>query len=166
MIANRKVIIIIGSKSDLEFASSITSVLKEYGVPYELNIASAHRTPEHLLKILKEYEYSGYDLVYITVAGLSDALSGVVAGRTAHPIIACPPDYEKYGVSKMFSSVMTPKGVPVLFTPMPENAALAAIRILALSNDSLRRKIERNQKKKEREIIKFHYGESKRLRVA
>jgi len=150
----QKVVIIMGSKSDLDFASSIGRVLEGYAVNYEYNVASAHRTPEHLLKILKEYEGSGDTIVYITVAGLSDALSGLVAGFTKYPVIACPPDAEKYGWPKVFSSAMTPEGVAVSLVLKPENAALAAIKILALANSSLYERIIQHKREREEAVIK------------
>ncbi|MEM2936166.1 MAG: AIR carboxylase family protein [Candidatus Bathyarchaeia archaeon] len=152
----QRVVIITGSKSDLDFASSIGQVLKDYAVDYEYAVASAHRTPEHLLKILKDYEGSGDNIVYITVAGLSDALSGLVAGFTKYPVIACPPDAEKYGWPKVFSSAMTPEGVAVSLVPKPENAALAAIKILALSNSSLYERIIRRKQEREEAVLKAH----------
>ena len=150
----QKVVLIMGSKSDLNFAASIGCVLEDYNVDYEYKVASAHKTPEHLLKILKEYEKSKVNIVYITVAGLSDALSGFVAGFTRYPVIACPPDSEKRGWSKVFSSVMTPKGVAVSFVFKPENAALAAVKILALSNPSLYEKIKQFKRGREEEVMK------------
>jgi 5-(carboxyamino)imidazole ribonucleotide mutase len=149
----QKVVIIMGSKNDLDFANYIGNVLKEFEVNYEYEVASAHKTPKHLMEILKKNE-SAADIVYITVAGLSDALSGFVAGSTEYPVIACPPDAEKYGWSKVFSSVMTPKGVAVSFVLKPENAALAAVKILALSNPSLRKKFDDYRQKMEEEVIK------------
>jgi len=150
----QKVIIIMGSKSDLKFSSSIIRLLENYNVEYEYNIASAHKTPEYLLKILKKYETSEFNIVYITVAGLSDALSGFVAGFTKYPVITCPPDSEKYGWSKIFSSTMTPKGVALSLVLKPENAALAAIKILALSNPSLFKKIEQFKHELKKEVMK------------
>jgi 5-(carboxyamino)imidazole ribonucleotide mutase len=150
----QKVVIIMGSKSDLNFASSIGRVLQDYAVNYECNVASAHKTPEHLLKILREYEGCGDNIVYITVAGLSDALSGLVAGFTKYPVIACPPDAEKYGWPKGFSSAMTPEGVAVSLVLKPENAALAAIKILALANPSLYEGITQHKQEREVAVVK------------
>ncbi|MEM3041176.1 MAG: AIR carboxylase family protein [Nitrososphaerota archaeon] len=144
-----------GSKSDLAFARSIKEFLEKEGfsVKCEYLVASAHRVPDILLDKLKRYEACEDNIVYITIAGLSDALSGVVAGFTRYPVIACPPDLERYGWNKAFSSVMTPKGVPVLLASSPENAALAATKILAFSNVSLREEIRRLMEKKREEAI-------------
>ena len=150
----QKVIILMGSKSDIDFATAIADSLKQFDVNHELRIASAHKTTRELLTILEEYENSEERIVYITVAGLSDALSGTVAGFTKYPVIACPPDSKKYGWSKVFSSTMTPRGISVLYVAEPENAALAAIRILALSDSSLQKQIAGYQKKKREDVIK------------
>jgi 5-(carboxyamino)imidazole ribonucleotide mutase len=148
----QKVVILMGSRSDIDFATSITDLLKHFDVRYEFRIASAHKTLKELLKILEEYEKSEDKVVYITVAGLSDALSGVVAGFTKYPVIACPPDSEKYGWTKVFSSTITPRGVSVFFVAEPENAALAAAKILAISDSSLQKNIARYQQKKRKEV--------------
>lgn len=152
----KRLVIVMGSKSDLAFAERIGNFLKEEGFPLrcEYTIASAHRSPELLLDKLKSYEKSGDNIVYITVAGLSDALSGIVSGYTKYPVIACPPDFEKHGWPKAFSSIMMPKGVAVLFTPKPENAALAAAKILGLTDSSLQACIERYRLKNKERVIK------------
>lgn len=149
----QKVVILMGSRGDVDFATSIADVLKLFDVKHEFRIASAHKTPRELVRILEKYETSEEKIVYITVAGLSDALSGTVAGFTKYPVIACPPDSPKYGWTKIFSSTMTPRGVSVLFAAESENAALAAVKILALSETSLQKKIARYQQRKREEVI-------------
>lgn len=141
--ATQKIVILLGSTSDISFAHRVEDFLKEAGFPLtcEYRVNSAHRNPEKLLTDLKAYEKSSENVVYVTVAGLSDALSGVVAGFTRYPVIACPPDVDKHGLPKVFSSIMTPKGIAVSYVAKPENAALAAAKILALSNSSLAGKI-------------------------
>ena len=151
--AEHKAVILMGSRNDLDFATSIIDFLKQFQVEYELRIASAHKTPRELLRILEGYERSQAQVVYITVAGLSDALSGTVAGFTKYPVIACPPDSKKYGWTKVFSSMITPRGVSVLFAAEPENAALAATKILALSNGSLQKNIAKYQQKKGEDVV-------------
>jgi 5-(carboxyamino)imidazole ribonucleotide mutase len=166
-----KIVVLMGSRRDHKFASRIGDFLREEGFPIscEYNVASAHRTPQKLLNDLQEYEKSGDNIILITVAGLSDALSGVVAGYTKYPVIACPPDSEKYEGAKIFSSVATPKGIPVAYIPKPENAALAAVKILALSNHSLyeslsqyKQKIEKNVYEGAEEVEKI--SRSKRVK--
>lgn len=149
-----KIVVLMGSKSDYAFASRIKQFLEKENLPLkcEYDIASAHKTTKKLLDDLTEYEKSGDHLVFITIAGLSDALSGVVAGYTKYPVIACPPDTEQLGWAKTFSSIMMPKGVAVTFVSSPENAALAAVKILSLSNPKLQRKVSEFKKRLEKAV--------------
>lgn len=139
--SKKKIVILMGSPRDLPFASKIMAFLKKEKFPVSCGytVASAHRTPEKLLNDLKKNEESGEKIVYITVAGLSDALSGVVAGYTKFPVIACPPDSDKHGGAKIFSSTAMPTGIPVAYVAKPENAALVAVRIFAMSNSDLKK---------------------------
>jgi len=152
----QKIVILLGSINDMPFAHRIGDFLVEarFPIKYEYRVTSAHRHPEKLLADLKGYQQSGDNLVYITVAGLSDSLSSVVAGYTTNPVIACPPDIEKHGLPKIFSSIMTPKGVAVALVPEPENAALAAAKILALSNPSLKEALQRYKEKVKEAVAK------------
>lgn len=141
--AAEKIVVMLGSASDLPFARRVGDFLSEFRfqVKCEYKISSAHRNTEKLLSDLRTYEQSGDNIVYITMAGLSDALSGIVAGNSIQPVLACPPDLEKHGFPKVFSSMMMPKGIAVGLMSSPENAALAAVRILALSNSSLEKRV-------------------------
>lgn len=152
----QKIVIWMGSSSDIPFAHRVGDFIEEerFPVQCEYRVSSAHKTPEKLLKELKVYEQSGDNIVYITVAGLSDALSGVVAGYSNCPVIACSPDAEKHGWSKVFSSMMTPRGVAVSYVAKPENAALMAVKILALSKPSLYGEIERFMQKMRKTVEK------------
>lgn len=145
--ATKKIVVLMGSSGDMPFAHRVEDFLKENRIPIkcEYRISSAHRNPEKLLHDLKSYEQSEEDIVFITVAGLSDALSGVAAGYSTKPVIACPPDFNTYRWGKFFSSAVMPKGVPVAFVTEPENAALAAARILALSDPALKKAIEKHR---------------------
>ncbi len=142
-------VILMGSKSDLEFSNRIAKVLEEFGVGYVMRIASAHKTPEKVLEILREYD----DAVFITVAGRSNALSGFVDANTVNPVIACPPYSSKFSGMDILSSLRMPSGVAPLVVLEPENAALAAVKILAMKDRSLREKIRDYQEKKRREIL-------------
>jgi len=153
---NQKIVILMGSSSDMPFTHRIEDFLKENRIPIkcEYRVSSAHRNPEKLLQDLKNYEQSKDNIVFITVAGLSDALSGMVAGFTTNPVIACPPDFKTYEWGKVFSSAVMPKGVPVSFVAEPENAALAAARILALSDASLKKAIEQHRNTSREAVVK------------
>jgi 5-(carboxyamino)imidazole ribonucleotide mutase len=149
-----KIVVLMGSKRDFQFASRIEKFLQseDFDVECDYVIASAHKTPKHLLDKLERFEKDDEGIVFITVAGLSDALSGVVAGSTRYPVIACPPDSETYGYPKVFSSAVTPQGVAVAYVPRPENATLSALKILALPDASLRSKIEAYQERLRRKV--------------
>jgi len=153
---NQKIVVLVGSTSDMPFAHRVGDFLAEARFPIECEyrVSSAHRNPEKLLADLNGYEQSKDTIVYITVAGLSDSLSSVVAGYTSSPVVACPPDIEKHGFPKIFSSIMTPKGVAVALVPEPENAALAAAKILALSNPSLKEVVQRHREKVKEAVAK------------
>jgi len=133
-----KVVIIMGSKSDLLFCQKISNFLKKFDVPYSLRIGSAHKVPLKVLDIIKE---EGDDCVFITVAGRSNALSSFVDWHTTAPVIACPPYSEKFSGSDIFSSISMPSYVAPMLVLEPENAALAAIKILSLKDESLREKL-------------------------
>ena len=149
----QKAILIMGSKSDLEFAEKIRSALASYSIHSEMRIASAHRTPEHLLGVLRSYASSDDQIVAITIAGLSDALSGVVAAQRLFPVIACPPDVEKYEFPKIFSSAFTPSDVPVAFLTDPSKAAHFVAQIFALSDRTIGDAISRKLAEKRTQIL-------------
>jgi len=141
--AGQKIVIMLGSSSDLSFAHRVGDFLRKsrFLVECEYKISSAHRNTEKLLEDLKTYEQSRVRIVYITIAGLSDALSGIVAGNSNHPVLACPPDLEQHGFPKAFSSMMMPKGIAVSLVVSPENAALVAVKTLALCDSSLMKRV-------------------------
>jgi len=145
-----KIIIIMGSERDLEFCREIAKQLKTIGLPYAFRVGSAHKTPEKVLKILEEYEKE--KVVYITVAGRSNALSAFVDANTTKPVIACPPYSEKFSGVDVYSSLRVPSGVASLVTIEPEGAALAAAKILAVEDKDVERRVEEYQEAKKREI--------------
>ncbi len=140
--------IILGSKSDSEFGEKISGKLKELGVAADTKIASAHKAPAHLLQVMQDAEAKHPNLVYITVAGRSNGLSGVVAGNTTKPVIACPPfkSDEEYSVD-IHSTLRMPSNVCPMAVMKAENAALAAAKIIALSNEKLRATLTEYMKK-------------------
>ncbi len=147
-----KAVVLMGSKSDLKFAKKIGNKLKELGVNFEYRIASAHKTPEKLIEIIKEYE--GENVVFITVAGRSNALSGFVDANTSNPVIACPPYSDKFAGVDIFSSLRMPSGVGPMVVLDPENAALAAAKIIGIYDKDVKRKVINYQRKKKEEVYK------------
>jgi len=147
-----KAVVLMGSEKDLEFCREITKHLKALGVEYALRVASAHKTPEQVLKILKEFEKE--KIVYVTVAGRSNALSAFVDANTSKPVIACPPYSEKFGGADIYSSLRVPSGIGSLVTIEPEGAAIAAAKILALEDKEMEKLVKDYQLGKRKEIEK------------
>jgi 5-(carboxyamino)imidazole ribonucleotide mutase len=147
-----KVIIMMGSERDLEFCREIAKHLNVLGLEHEFHVASAHKTPEKVLKIMKELEDE--KVVYITVAGRSNALSAFVDANTAKPVIACPPYSEKFSGADIYSTLRVPSGVASLVTIEPEGAALAATKIFAVEDRALGKSIREYQQAKRKEIEK------------
>ncbi len=127
----QKAIIISGSESDKEFVGQIELALDKLGIAHEYTSCSAHRETKKLITLLDQWEGSGDQIVYVTVAGRSNALSGVVACNTKQPVLAVPPFKDKadYMVN-IHSTLQMPSNVPVLTVLDPGNAALAVQRIL------------------------------------
>jgi len=147
-----KVVILMGSQRDLEFCREIASHLKALALDYEFRVASAHKTPEKVLEILRSYEKGR--VVYITVAGRSNALSAFVDANTTKPVIACPPYSEKFGGADIYSSLRVPSGIGTLVTIEPEGAAIAAAKIFGVEDSELAERIKEYQLAKKREIEK------------
>jgi 5-(carboxyamino)imidazole ribonucleotide mutase len=141
MAAKPLVIILMGSASDLPHCAEIGAALEDLGIDNVQRVASAHKSPTRLLQILQEYEASSRPHVYITVAGRSNALSGMVDAMVRSPVIACPPPSQAYAGVDIYSSLRMPSGVAPVLVLAPTNAALAAAKMLALSESALLEKI-------------------------
>ena len=127
-----KAVIIMGSERDLDFSREIAKYLKLLGVSYVFRVASAHKTPEKVLEIIKEFENE--KVVYVTVAGRSNALSAFIDGNTTKPVIACPPYSEKFGGADIYLFASSSKRHWLVVTIEPEGAAIAAAKILSLQD--------------------------------
>ena len=127
-----KTIVIMGSTSDEPHAKKITDKLDEYGIAWEQHAASAHKQPLKVLDILTANE-NKKDIVYITIAGRSNALSGFVAANCEFPTIGCPPFSDKTDMLvNIHSTLQMPSNTPVLTILDPENCALAIKRIFGV----------------------------------
>lgn len=147
-----KVVILMGSERDLEFCREIAKYAKALGLEYEFRVASAHKTPERVLDVLKEFDKE--KVVYVTVAGRSNALSAFVDANSTKPVIACPPYSEKFGGADIYSSLRVPSGVGSVLTIEPEGAAIAAAKILAIEDKELAKRVQGYQQLKKSEIEK------------
>ncbi len=151
-VLDAKTVIIMGSERDLEFSREIAKHLKELAINYEFRVASAHKTPDQVLTILKEFEKA--NVVYVTVAGRSNALSAFVDANTSKPVIACPPYADKFGGTDVFSSLRVPSGIGSVLTIEPEGAAIAAAKIIALADREMEKRVIDYQLKKKMDIDK------------
>ena len=134
--------IIMGSKADMDFCKKIGGELEKFGIKYEYRIASAHKATEFALELIRKYDAEENKVVYITVAGRSNALSAVIDANSNNPVIACPPYSDKFGGMDIISSLRMPSGVSPMIIIEPKNAALAAAKILGLVDETIKQKVE------------------------
>lgn len=139
------VIILMGSKADAAHCDKIAAAARDLGLDVTQHIASAHKTPDHALSLLRAAEVDPRPKVYITVAGRSNALSGFVDGAVSAPVIACPPPSEAFGGADVFSSLRMPSGIAPAVVLDPGNAALLAAKILGLGDAAVRAKVTAQQ---------------------
>ena len=147
------VVILMGSKADMEHCKKISDACNQFGIETVIRIASAHKTAEHALKILREYEADARPKVYITVAGRSNALSGFTDGLVSAPVIACPPPSESFGGADIYSSLRMPSGVAPAVVLEPVNAALFAAKIIGLMDESVQEQVKASQKRAVDKVI-------------
>ncbi len=147
-----KAVIVMGSERDLDFSREIAKYLKILGVSYEFRVASAHKSPETVLAIIKEFENT--KVIYVTVAGRSNALSAFVDANSSKPVIACPPYSETYNGVDIFSSLRVPSGVGSVVTIEPEGAAIAVTKIFALEDSVVAQNVKDYQASKKKMLEK------------
>ena len=145
------VVIIMGSKVDQPHVEKITEALARFGLSFQLCIASAHKSVVHLLELLAAFEADPAPKVYITVAGRSNALSGMVDANVLAPVIACPPYSDTFGGADVFSTLRMPSGVAPALVLEPANAALLAAKILGR-----RDQVQKFQQRQTEKLIEAH----------
>lgn len=151
----RKIAIIMGSDSDLPIVERGINVLREYGVPFEVHVYSAHRTPTEAAEFVKNAEKNGFGVI-IAAAGMAAHLAGAVAANTVLPVIGIPISSKNTGgVDALLSTVQMPSGIPVATVAIDgaTNAALLAIEILALSEPSLAEKLKEAREVGARKVL-------------
>lgn len=151
----KKVAILMGSDSDFSVMSKAVSVLKEFGIPVEVHVYSAHRTPEKVAEFATNAKDNGFGVI-IAGAGMAAALAGVVAGHTTLPVIGVPLKSNVLeGVDALLSTVMMPSGIPVATVAIDgsKNAAYLAAQILAISDDELAKKVLENRQKQSAAVL-------------
>ena len=139
---SKKVAIIMGSDSDFPVVKDAAAELKSYGVPYEVHIMSAHRTPELASEFASKAKENGFGVI-ICAAGMAAHLAGVVAGHTTLPVIGIPMKSSFDGLDALLATVQMPSGIPVATVAVngAKNAAILAVQMLAINDDSLAEKL-------------------------
>lgn len=139
----KKVAVIMGSASDLPVVEKAIATLKEYGVPHEVHVYSAHRTPAEARLFAENAQANGFGAI-IAAAGKAAHLGGVVAAYTPNPVICVPMKTSDLGgLDSLLSMVQMPSGVPVACVAIngAKNAAILAVQMLGTGNDEARQKI-------------------------
>ncbi len=145
----KKVAVIMGSDSDWSVVSKAVKTLKEYGVPFEAHVCSAHRTPTAAATFASTAKENGFGVI-IAAAGMAAHLAGVLAAHTTLPVIGIPIGSAGLGgMDALLATVQMPSGIPVATVAIngAANAAFLAIQMLALSDDELAAKLEANKQK-------------------
>ena len=151
----KKVAILMGSDSDFGVMSKAVSVLKEFEIPVEVHVYSAHRTPEKVAEFASKAKDNGFGVI-IAGAGMAAALAGVVAGHTTLPVIGVPLKSNALeGVDALLSTVMMPSGIPVATVAIDgsKNAAYLAAQILAVNDEELAKKVLENRQKQSAAVL-------------
>ncbi len=139
----KKVAIIMGSDSDLPIVQKAADSLKEYGVPFEMRVMSAHRCPEKVAEYSRRAEENGIGVI-IAAAGMAAHLAGAIAANTTLPVIGIPVKSTLEGMDALLATVQMPSGIPVATVGInnAKNAAILAVQMLALSDGELSEKLK------------------------
>ena len=150
----KKVAIIMGSDSDFPVVSKAVTKLKEFGVPYEVHVMSAHRTPKRACEFAEKAKENGYSVI-IAAAGMAAHLAGVLAAHTILPVIGIPCKSTSFdGLDALLSTVQMPKGIPVATVAVngADNAGILAAQIIGLSDESVAEKLVKMKKTMAEEV--------------
>ena len=166
----RKVAVVIGSESDLETMQVTIDMLEQFSVPYEVQVLSAHRAPDALHRFVEAAEGQGI-AVFVAAAGKAAHLAGVVAAKTALPVIGVPMETKLAGgLDSLLSMVQMPRGVPVATMGTGSsgavNAAIMAIQILSLSDERLRNRLRLFKSEMAEKVVKTSEDVRRRLRLS
>ena len=152
----KKVGILMGSDSDLPVVEKAIDTLKSFGVPYEVHVYSAHRTPQHVHEFTAQARENGFGVI-IAAAGKAAHLAGVLAAHTTLPVIGIPVKSSTLdGLDALLATVQMPSGIPVATVAIDgaDNAAILAAQMLALSADCLAQKLNGMKREMEEGVAK------------
>lgn len=143
-----KALIVVGSKSDLEYAEKCQGQLADLGIEGIIEVSSAHRHPEQTARLTGQAEADGFEVI-IAMAGLAAALPGVAAAHSLLPVIGVPLPAALSGLDSLLATVQMPPGIPVaavaIGSPGAKNAAVLAARILALKHPEVKEALQRHR---------------------
>ena len=152
----KKVGIIMGSDSDLPVIEKAIETLKEFSVPFEVHVYSAHRTPEKAVEFSKNAEDKNFGVI-IAAAGMAAHLAGIIAANTTIPVIGIPCKSQNLeGLDSLLSTVQMPSGIPVATVAINGgvNAALLSIEILAINDKELSKKLKEKRNSDKEAVLK------------
>lgn len=151
----KKVAVIMGSDSDLPVVEKAMDTLKEYGIPFEVHVYSAHRTPEQVRDFVSNARDNGFGVI-IAAAGMAAHLAGAVAANTVLPVIGIPVSAKKLdGLDALLATVQMPSGIPVATVAIDgaKNAAILAAQIIALGDDELYAKLKADRESAAKTVL-------------
>lgn len=150
----KKVAIIMGSDSDLPVVKKAISTLEDFGVPYEVHVYSAHRTPFEAMEFSKNLRANGFGAC-IAAAGMAAHLAGAIAAQTTIPVIGIPIESKLGGMDALLSTVQMPSGIPVATVAIngAVNAALLAIQMLSISDENLQKALDEKRLKDKQSVL-------------
>jgi 5-(carboxyamino)imidazole ribonucleotide mutase len=153
---SKRIGIILGSDSDFPYIEQGIDLLKEFQIPFEIEVSSAHRTPARTIELIRAFENSGVEVI-IAAAGGAAHLPGVVASHTQLPVLGVPIDSALSGIDSLYSIVQMPGGIPVATFGIGKsggvNAILFALQILALHDEALKQKLDDFREKQRLTVI-------------
>lgn len=152
----KKVGIVMGSDSDLPVLEKAIEILKEFSVPFEVHVYSAHRTPEKAIEFSKNAEDKNFGVI-IAAAGMAAHLAGIIAANTTIPVIGIPCKSQNMeGIDALLSTVQMPSGIPVATVAINGgvNAALLSIEILAINDKELSKKLKEKRNSDKEAVLK------------
>ena len=161
----RKVGIVMGSDSDLPVIQKATDTLKAFGIPFEVHVYSAHRTPQEARQFALDARKNGFGVI-IAAAGMAAHLAGAIAANTTLPVIGIPCKSTTLdGIDALLSTVQMPGGIPVATVAINggANAALLSAQILAVEDGDLARRLDEKRKKDAAAVLEKDAGIAARL---
>ena len=154
---NKKIGIILGSDSDYPYMEKGINLLKKFQIPFEIEVSSAHRTPERTIELVKEFEKQGIQVI-IAAAGGAAHLPGVIASHSLLPVLGVPIHSQLSGLDSLYSIVQMPSGIPVAAFSIGSsggvNSVLFAMEILALNDNKIKEMLIKYRKEQGLEVIR------------